>query len=87
LYTKEIAMKLVKVSKVATDTITIRIPLPLKTEFESLRKLARKHDVDFTATLAESIERAFKEFRAELEGLERKPPAHVNGAATHKADA
>jgi hypothetical protein len=80
-------MKLVKVTKVVTDTITIRVPLRVKTEFEALRKLAKKHEVDFTATLGESIEHAFKEIRSEIEALDKKPAAHVNGTANHKAEA
>jgi hypothetical protein len=80
-------MKLVKITKVVTDTIAIRVPLQVKAEFESLRKLAKKHEVDLTASLAESLEHIFKEFRAELEGLDKKPAQHVNGALHSKADA
>jgi hypothetical protein len=72
-------MKLVKVTKVVTDTITLRVPLNVKAEFEALRKLARKHEVDFTTTLAESIAQIFKEIRAEIEALDKKAVMHVNG--------
>ena len=75
----------------ATTTISIRIPVTLKGELDALRKLADKHHLDLGSTLTERIQHIFKEFRAELEGLDRldrKPAAHANGSATnHKADA
>ena len=72
----------------ATTTISIRIPVTLKGELDALRKLADKHHLDLGSTLTERIQHIFKEFRAELEGLDRKPAAHMNGSTTnHKADA
>jgi len=71
-----------------TTTISIRIPISLKGELESLRKLADKHGLDFGSTLSERIQHILKEFRSELEGFDKKPAAHMNGAAApQKADA
>lgn len=79
-------MKLVKVAKVVTDTVTIRVPVQIKAEFESLRKLAKKHDVDFTATLAQGIEQTLKEIRGEIEALDRKVPHPMTATVNHKAE-
>jgi hypothetical protein len=65
-----------------TTTISIRIPMSLKGELESLRKLADKHGFDLGSTLSERIQHILKEFRSELEGFDKKPASHANGAAT-----
>jgi hypothetical protein len=81
-------MALVRLTHKDTVTINVRVPVPVKQEMLTLRRLADKHDVDFTATLADHVADALKEIRSEIEALDRKPAAHVNGAAAnHKAEA
>jgi hypothetical protein len=74
-------MSLIKRKQEPTTVISVRIPLSLKAELDSLRKMAEKANVDFTATLAEMIAANFKAIRSELEALERRPASHTNGAA------
>jgi hypothetical protein len=78
-------MSLIKRKQEPTTVISVRIPLSLKAELESLRKMAEKANVDFTATLAEMIAASFKGIRSELEALDRKPASHINGAAAKDA--
>jgi hypothetical protein len=56
-------MSLIKRKQEPTTVISVRIPLSLKAELESLRKIAEKANVDFTATLAEMIAASFKAIR------------------------
>lgn len=81
-------MALVRITHTDTVTINLRVPVPVKQEMLALRKLADKYAVDFTATLADRVADALKEIRSEIEGLDKKPSQHVNGAATsHKVEA
>jgi hypothetical protein len=82
-------MSLIKRKHEPTTTISVRIPVSLKAEFDNLRKLAEKADIDFTATLAGMISADFKNIRNELESLNGKASGHSgNGTAvSHKAEA
>jgi hypothetical protein len=72
---------IIKHTHVETDTITLRVPVATQMEFTALRKLAKKADVDLTATLAEAIAAVFKTVRGEIEALDRKSSVHANGAS------
>ena len=74
-------MPLVKKTKVVTDMISLRVPLALKTEFIALRKLAEKHDIDFSATIADTFAASLAVVRSEMEGLDRKGSAHTSNGA------
>jgi hypothetical protein len=72
-------MALVKINNVPSASIYLRVPLSIKTEILALRKLADKHDVDLGATLNEALEQTLREIRREIEALEKRPLAHLNG--------
>jgi hypothetical protein len=80
-------MALIKRTQIVTERIPIRLPIQAKGEIAALHKLADKQEVDFAASLANTVMDGLKTLRAELEGLDKKPSQHVNGVATHKVDA
>jgi hypothetical protein len=80
-----ISVALVRITHSPTSTINLRVPLHVKHEVAALRKLAEKHEVDFTATFTKQIEEVLKIIRGEIEGLDKKPNAHNGGNANVSA--
>jgi hypothetical protein len=80
-------MPLIKKTKVATDMISLRVPLTVKAEFNVLRKLAEKHDIDFGASIAGTFAHGLADLRAEMEGLDHKGSSNGHHASNGKPDA
>lgn len=80
-------MALIKLTKTATDTVTIRVPLPVKAELNALKKLAEKNDMDFGASIADTFAHGLAALRAEIESLDRKAGSNGHHASNGKPDA
>ena len=65
-----------------TTTITLRIPVSIKTEVDQLRPLADANGFDVNASLVDAISRCVKQMTDELKALPKPGNNHsANGAA------
>ncbi len=70
-------MGVLKKKEERTETVTVRVPAPVKAELDRLREETSAAGFDLNATLSEAVIRVTKQIREEL----RKVSGKANGAS------